>query len=126
MGGPLSAQSADLHTLWGIKTKSKKMRDVGVLTISDEGFPVWVRGQDCFSLAQFRDNVLIASSLHSGTHTTLVQDISSVLSEIWQLEVVPFVGRKNWNLIDRQQSYNVLMLKVPGLEEGVMFGGKAL
>ena len=88
MGGPFSAQSADLHTLWGVKTKSKKMRDLGALTTSDEGFPVWVRGQDWFSLAQFHDHVLIASSLDPGTHTTLVQDISSVLSEIWQLEVL--------------------------------------
>ena len=38
--------------------------------------------------------------------------------------VVPFVWPKNGNLIDRQQSYNVLVLRVPGLEEGVMFGGK--
>ena len=29
-------------------------------------------------------------------------------------------------LFDCQQSYNVLVLRVPGLEEGVMFGGKAL
>ena len=28
--------------------------------------------------------------------------------------IVPFVGRKNGNLIDRQQSYNVLVLRVPG------------
>ena len=40
--------------------------------------------------------------------------------------IVPFVRRKNGDLIDRQQSYNVLVLRVPGLEEGVMFGGKAL
>ena len=81
MGGPFSAQSADLHTLWGVKTQGKKMRDLGSLTISDEGFPVWVRGRHWFSLAQFRDNVLIASSLSSpGTHTTLVQDISSLVS----------------------------------------------
>ena len=39
--------------------------------------------------------------------------------------IVPFVGRKNGDLID-QQSYNVLVLRVPGLEEGVMLGGKAL
>ena len=38
----------------------------------------------------------------------------------------PFVGRTKGNSIDRQQSYNVLVLRVPGLEEGVMFGGKAL
>ena len=40
--------------------------------------------------------------------------------------VVPFAGRKNWKLFDCQQSYNVRVLRVPGLEEGVMFGGKAL
>ena len=40
--------------------------------------------------------------------------------------IVPFVGRKNGKLFDCQQLYNVLVLRVPGLEEGVMFGGKAL
>ena len=40
MGGPFSAQSADLHTLWGVKTQGKKMRYLGSMTISDEGFPV--------------------------------------------------------------------------------------
>ena len=40
--------------------------------------------------------------------------------------IVPFVGRKNRKLFVCQQSYNVLVLRVPGLEEGVMFGGKAL
>ena len=29
---------------------------------------------------------------------------------------VPFVGRKNGKLFDCQQSYNVLVLRVPGLE----------
>ena len=40
--------------------------------------------------------------------------------------IVPFVGRKKGKSFDCQQSYNVLVLRVPGLEEGVMFGGKAL
>ena len=40
--------------------------------------------------------------------------------------IVLFVGRKNGKLFDCQQSYNVLVLREPGLEEGVMFGGKAL
>ena len=40
--------------------------------------------------------------------------------------VVPFVGRKNGQSFGCQQSYNVLVLRVPGLEEGVMLGGKAL
>ena len=33
--------------------------------------------------------------------------------------IVPFVRRKNGQLFDCQQSYNVLMLRLPGLEEGV-------
>ena len=37
MGGPFSAQSADLHTLWKVKRAGKKPRDWGVLNISDEG-----------------------------------------------------------------------------------------
>ena len=40
--------------------------------------------------------------------------------------IVPFVGQKNGKLFDCQQSYNVLVLRAPRLEEGVMFGGKAL
>ena len=40
--------------------------------------------------------------------------------------IIPFVGRKNGKLFDCQQSYNVLVLGVPGLEEGVIFGGQAL
>ena len=40
--------------------------------------------------------------------------------------IVTFVGRKNGKLFDCERSNNVLVLGVPGLEEGVMFGGKAL
>ena len=40
--------------------------------------------------------------------------------------IVPFLGRQNGKLSGFQQSYNVLVLRVPGLEEGVMFGSKAL
>ena len=38
--------------------------------------------------------------------------------------IVPFVGRKNGKLFDCQQSCQCV-LRVPGLQEGVMFGGKA-
>ena len=40
--------------------------------------------------------------------------------------IVPFVGQKKGKLFDCQQSYNVLVLRVLGLEEGVMFGGEAV
>ena len=42
------------------------------------------------------------------------------------IAVIVIVGRKNGKLFDCQQSYNVFVLRVPGLEEGVMFGGKAV
>ena len=42
------------------------------------------------------------------------------------LVIVPFVRRKNGKLFDCQQSYNVLVLRVPRLEEVVIIGGKAL
>ena len=40
--------------------------------------------------------------------------------------IVPFVWRKNGKLFDCEQSYNVLVLRVPRLEDGVTFRGKAL
>ena len=40
--------------------------------------------------------------------------------------IVPFVGRRNGESFDCEQSCNVLGLRVPGLEDGVMFGGKAV
>ena len=44
MGGPFSAQSANLHTLWQVKRAGKKLRDWGELNISDEGYIYWQRG----------------------------------------------------------------------------------
>ena len=40
--------------------------------------------------------------------------------------IVPFVERKNGKVFDCQPPYNVLLLRVPGLEKGVMFRGRAL
>ena len=50
MGGPFSAQSADLHTLWKVKRAGKKLRERGALKISDEGYVYWQRGALWFSL----------------------------------------------------------------------------
>ena len=41
-----------------------------------------------FNLAQFHDNVLLATNIPPGTRTTLVQEICDLLSEIWKLEVL--------------------------------------
>ena len=72
MGGPFSAQSADLHTLWKVKRAGKKLRDWGGLNISDEGYIYWQRGPLWFSLCQFRDNILLASNHRPGVHTNII------------------------------------------------------
>ena len=82
MGGVFSAQSADLHTLWGVKKGVKRQRDWGSIMISEEGYVYWTRGNMWFNLAQFRNNVLLASNFAPGTHTTLVQEVCDLLSDI--------------------------------------------
>ena len=92
MGGPFSAQSEDLHTLWKVKRAGKRLCYWGSLSISDEGYPVWQRGGMWFSLCQFRDNVLFASCPRLATATDVVQMVADTLSDIWSLEVLcPYV-----------------------------------
>ena len=88
MGGPFSAQSADLHTLWKTKCAGKKLRDWGTLSVSEEGYLVWQRGPVWFILCQFRDNILCASSMRPGQTTSVIQMTSDTLSKIWDLEVL--------------------------------------
>ena len=88
MGGPFSAQSADLHTLWKVKRAGKNLRDWGALNISDEGYVYRQRGPLWFSLCQFRDNILFASNQQPGTHTHVIQTVAETLSRVWDLEVL--------------------------------------
>ena len=41
MGGPFSAQSADLRSVWGAKTRVDLMRKLGHLSFSPRGHPLW-------------------------------------------------------------------------------------
>ena len=61
-GGPFSAQSADLHTLWKVKRAGTKLQEWDALNIYDEGYVYWQRGALWFSLYQFRDNILFVSN----------------------------------------------------------------
>ena len=72
MGGPFSAQSADLHTLWKVKRAGKKLPEWGTLNISDEGYVYWQRGSLWFSLCQLRDNILFVSNQMPGTQTPII------------------------------------------------------
>ena len=80
MGGPFSAQSADLRTIWGAKKRTDFLRKIGQLHFSPRGHPLWTtqRG-NTVSLAQFRDNILVGARGLSPTHE--MQSVSDNLSE---------------------------------------------
>ena len=46
------------------------------------------RGTKWFSMAQFLDNVLLATNIPPSTRTTLVEELFDLLSGIWKLEVM--------------------------------------
>ena len=87
MGGPFSAQSADLWSVWGAKKRVHLMRRLGNLTFSPRGHPLWhtPRG-NTLSLAQFRDNVLVGAMGRSATRE--MQHVCSVLTETLGLPVL--------------------------------------
>ena len=87
MGGPFSAQSADLRLVWGAKKRIDLMRRIGTLTFSPRGHPLWttVRG-NTLSLAQFRDNILVGAK--GPTAQTEMQHVCDTLYEVWNLPVL--------------------------------------
>ena len=88
MGGNFSAQSADLHSCWGLYQAGRFLGSLGSLHFNSAGFPYWVNQQSCMSLCQFRDTVLIASNYNYDSHTHLVQDMCTALGEAWNLRVL--------------------------------------
>ena len=87
MGVPFSAQSADWRSVWGAKTRVDLMRQLGQLTFSPRGHPLWStpRGS-IISLAQFRDNVLLGA--RGPTALTEMQHVCDVLSKTGSLPVL--------------------------------------
>ena len=84
MGGPFSAQSADLRSIWAAKQRKDLMRRIGQLSFSPRGYPLWTtpRG-NTVSLAQFRDNILVGARGPSPAHE--MQYVCDTLSEVWDL-----------------------------------------
>ena len=41
MEGPFSAQGADMHSVWQAYQHRNLFRQLGALTVSAEGFPLW-------------------------------------------------------------------------------------
>ena len=87
MGGPFSAQSADLRSIWAAKQRTDLMRRIGQLSFSPRGHPLWTtpRG-NTVSLAQFRDNILVGARGPSPAHE--MQNVCDTLSEVWDLPVL--------------------------------------
>ena len=88
MGGIFSAQSAHLHSCWGLYHARRFLRSLGSLHFTTTGLPYWVNQQGCVSLCQFRDNVPIASNYGDDSHTRLIHDRCTALGEAWNLRVL--------------------------------------
>ena len=71
MGGPFSAQSADLHCVSTCKKAVSPLRRLGGLSVTDAGILQWSmpRG-NVVALQKFRDNVMVAAKGPT-PHTTM-------------------------------------------------------
>ena len=63
----------------GLSKGGGHLRGYGALQVSKDGYIFWTRGALWFSLAQFRDDVLLATILPLGSTTTLVQEVCDTL-----------------------------------------------
>ena len=87
MGGPFSAQSADLRSVWGVKQRTDLMRQLGTLNFSPRGHPLWTIPQgNVISLSQFRDNVLVGAK--GPTAQAEMQTVCHTLSAVWDLPLL--------------------------------------
>ena len=86
MGGSFSAQSADLHSVWGAYKRRNRFRQLGALHVSPEGFVHWV-GRWTIALIQFRANVLLATDAPRTDFQEVVEEVRGVLEEVWGIPV---------------------------------------
>ena len=87
MGGPFSAQAADLRSIWGVKQRIDLMRRLGRLHFTERGHPLWLTPTgNTLSLSQFRDNVMVAARGPTAKHT--MKSVTDTLTEIWDLPVL--------------------------------------
>ena len=87
MGGPFSAQAADLHCVWTAYQHRGLFRQLGDLKVSESGFVYWV-GKHTVAMCQFRDNILVATDAPQEACVELVEQRMYVLQTSWGLPVV--------------------------------------
>ena len=87
MGGPFSAQGADIHSVWRVYQHRGLFRRLGTLTVSPEGFPLWDGQWGRVAMCQFRDNILVATDCPTTRQVALIETIRTILKTTWGLEV---------------------------------------
>ena len=87
MRGPFSAQGVDLHSIWQAYVYRSKFRQLGDLTVSAKGFPLWEGKYGKVAMCQFRDNILVAIDCDSDFCANLVNLIRSILPDNWNLHI---------------------------------------
>ena len=75
MGGCFSTQVADLYSIWRLKKLVQVMCALDDVSTSDAGTPVWTtqihETSVCIALAQFQDNIMVASSATRAKHLVM-------------------------------------------------------
>ena len=87
MGGPFRAQAADLHSIWKFHLNKQRFYELGELSFTARGFPIWKNPNGrIVSLAQFRDNILVAAVGVGATWA--MADVCRLLATAWSLRVL--------------------------------------
>ena len=87
MGGPFSAQAADLHSIWKFHLHKQPFYVLGELSFTARSFPIWTNSNGrIVSLVQFRDNILVAAVGIGATWA--MADVCRLLANTWSLRVL--------------------------------------
>ena len=67
MGGPFSAQAADLHCVWCCKKLVSKLQALGLFNTTPDGIVQWGNGSCTLALQQIRDILMVAAKQYIWT-----------------------------------------------------------
>ena len=87
MGGSFSAQSANLQCQWEVY-QHRHLRNWETYIISATRFVYWGTEWGKLGLCQFRDNILLATSLEDDPQVAVVQNVCTILQTVWKLRVL--------------------------------------
>ena len=100
MGGPFSAQSADLHCVWCCKKFVHLLRRMGAISVTPDGILQWALPDgNTVALQQFRDNVMVAAK-GPAPHLAMYP-VCQALEQAWNLHVLCPCRDKNPSAVCR-------------------------